>query len=324
MISDINKKIADLRTNGFVMFRQFLSPKLVEQAHDEIAAWYEKDLKDREANAIQEAHYKGISGHTILTKPSHLMIDVYGKSPILDNLVDKILTDPLTSAVLKELVGKDIDFYGYNIRLMTGTYDPAPAHEFHRDSPGEVGIGILLTDAAEGNEAATALVPGSHKYPYCPRWNTLFKNSCANYFSLSGRFKKVMNILPFNRILGRKINKKATGAFGKRGDVYYFINDTWHGRQPNLTGKKTMVMLIGGAPTDVTLHHTINPLTDEVAQALPASVRKAFCERDKSVDPNPNTIIKDMLRAREHKKGGLLFRMAKLERIWMDKMIKRA
>lgn len=321
-MSDIKKKISELSSDGFVMFRQFLSPELVKQAHDEIASWYEKDLEERSVNAIQDAHYDSVAGHTILTKPSHLMIDVYGKSPILDQLVDKILTDPLTAGVLKALVGKDIDFYGYNIRLMTGTYDPAPAHEFHRDSPGEVGIGILLTDVAEDKESATALVPGSHLYPYCPRWNTLFKNACANYHSLDKKRRNLITFLPFNRLLARKINKKATGAFGKRGDVYFFINDTWHGRQPNLTGKKSMVMLIGGAPTDMHLHHTINPLSEEVAKALPASVRKAFCDRNKEVDSNQPSIIKDLLQKRSKSKCTPLFYLARLERKWMDKIFK--
>ena len=114
------------------------------------------------------------------------MIDAYGKSPALDKIVDLILTDPTSSAVLRKMVGANVKFRGYNIRLMTGNYDPGPRpslpteltlpHDWHRDSPGEFGIGIFLSDVPAGGNGGTALMRGSHMFPYCPRWNTLLNS----------------------------------------------------------------------------------------------------------------------------------------------------
>jgi len=319
-VSSVLEKAQELEQNGFVTFQNFLPSEMAQKAHDELKAWYQKDLEERKREHVTEAHHDGCAGHTILTKPSHLMLDVYGKSPTLDKMVDKILTDPLTAAVLKKMVGSDIDFYGYNVRLMTGTYDPAPAHEFHRDSPGEMGIGILLTDVPSGNAAATAVVPGSHMYPYCSRWNTLFKNSCANYHSLTKLNKLLLHSFPFNNILARKINKIATGVSGKKGDVYFFINDTWHGRQPNLEGRETMVLLIGGSSPDMKLHHAIKMPPAELMADLPESIRKAFCDRNKPQNPSEETIIKKMLANRKKAKFLSLFYMARQERRLFDKI----
>ena len=66
---------------------------------------------------------------------------------------------------------------------VTGSYDPGPMpslpkevtlpHDWHRDSPGEFGIGIFLSDVPDGGNGGTALMRGSHLFPYCPRWQAL-------------------------------------------------------------------------------------------------------------------------------------------------------
>src|SRR5207244_2819906 len=107
------------------------------------------------------------------------LVDLYGRSPALEAMVEKILTDPVPSRVLEKSLGKHYKVRGFNARRMYGNPDPlrggpfAIPHEWHRDWKGEFGISILLSDIPERNNAGTALVPGSHVWPYCPRANTL-------------------------------------------------------------------------------------------------------------------------------------------------------
>src|SRR5438477_6291968 len=151
--------VETLRRDGFVCFRDFLPLADVERARGEIEALYARDLEERRAAAVTEPHHDGAAGHSILTKPTHLLLDLYGKSPALDRLFERILVDPVSSAVLTELTGGEIKLRGYNCTRLTGEYDPRPEHgpapnphEWHRDSFGEIGFGIFLSDFPEPNQ----------------------------------------------------------------------------------------------------------------------------------------------------------------------------
>src|ERR1051326_7055428 len=88
---DAGELAATLRADGFVFFRDFLPREDVEQARREIEELYKRDLADRAANAVTEAHHDGPAGHSVLTKPTHLLIDLYAKSPALDRLFERIV-----------------------------------------------------------------------------------------------------------------------------------------------------------------------------------------------------------------------------------------
>ena len=301
---------ATLEKNGFVTIKKIIDPLLAERAHREIEAWYARDLADRSARGTETHNHIGPAGLTVLTAPSHLMIDAYLKSPALDQIFETILTHPMSAKVIENLAGKNIKLRGYNIRRMTGAYDPAPAHEFHRDSYGEFGFSILLTDVGPGTDAATSFVRGSHLYPYCPRWNCLFP---MIYRGL-GIFLR-LNI--FNHILRRSIADRETSGYGERGDFTIFINDVWHGREPNSNGKQSMVVLIGAFPTEVPFPDKVVPPSPEILAQLPPHLRSAA-----SCQLPPNT-SKDTILYRMHRDrlpiGTMsLWRFAQVERKLAD------
>ena len=229
---DMEEKVSDLRRDGFVFFRDFFPAAQVAEAERQLTRWYEVDRKDREARRVKQEKYHGEAGTSILTATKHLLIDVYGRSPELDQMVERVLTDPLTASVLRRMGGKSLKFRGYNIRRMTGNPDPGPSfprrsalpHEWHRDSPGEMGIGILLTDIPEGGNAGTALLPGSHLFPYCPRWNTLFHSRYRATLPYSG-IPFFSRVAPFNHLLARSVLGPRREAAGKRGDLFFFFNE---------------------------------------------------------------------------------------------------
>src|SRR5260370_29481800 len=148
----LEELVSVLRRDGFVFLREFFPVAEVDKAARELTRWYEVDRKDREANRVQKDRYHGEAGTSNLTASTHLLIDAYGRSPVLDEMVERVLTDSLTSGILRRMGGRYLKFRGYNIRRMTGSYDPRPSfpkrsalpHEWHRDSPAALGIGIFL------------------------------------------------------------------------------------------------------------------------------------------------------------------------------------
>lgn len=154
---------------------------------------------------------------------------------------------------------------------MTGEIDPPPAHELHRDGPYSMNFCIMLTDVDPGENAATALVPGTHHSAIDPRWDTLFETPfrLAKNPAKSG-LAWFLRLNMFNNIFRAKSLKRLTGAFGKQGDVYFFPNgEVWHGRLPNMHGRRTMICLMGC--TTVTAENATKPasVSGELLAKLP-------------------------------------------------------
>jgi putative 2OG-Fe(II) oxygenase len=313
-----------LEEDGFVFFRDFFPEALVDRAKEEIESLYREDLAERARQEVDAPHFKAERWNSILTKPSHLMLDIYGKSPAFDAMTEHFLTHPVSAKVLQALAGENIKFRGYNVRRMTGAYDPSPVpgdpssipHEWHTDSPGEFCIAFLLTDVPGSDNSATALLPGSHTLPYCPRWNCLFSlNGTYTGSSLAIRYNL------FNKQLGKKMFRKATGAYGKRGDAYIFINDIWHGRQPNLHAQQAMISMIGAFPTDFPYPDAVPPPSDAVLASLPPNVRAA-AGQTLPANKSPNGIL-HRLSHKERKPPFLsLLHLAQLERKLAEKYLK--
>jgi putative 2OG-Fe(II) oxygenase len=277
--------VEQVRRDGVVFFRNLVDPGLADRALRELSPWFTRDIEERTRTSHDQTAYTGNAGYSTLTHSTHILTDVYGKSPALDQIMEKILTDPISASVLERMAGKNIKFRGYNVRLMTGSHDPSPTypagtaipHEWHRDSPGEMGIGLLLTDVPEGGNGGTAFTPCSHLFPYCPRWNALFSPKIPMKFMgkvyTAASWLARLNL--FSRILGRKVLKNARESTGTRGDVYFFFNDVWHGRYPNVHGRKSMIVLVGLFPTEMPFPDQVNPPPPEVLQVLPETVRRA-------------------------------------------------
>jgi putative 2OG-Fe(II) oxygenase len=315
----VTEVAAELERIGFHVFHDFLDREQVEAARQEISRWFEVDLKERKESGASKAWHSGTAGTSILTEPTHIMLDAYARSPILDRMVEKILSDPLTSGVLNELAGEHIKFRGYNVQRMTGAHDPRPSvgiaanpHEWHRDSLGEFGIALFLEDVPGPDNGATSLVPGSHYYPYCPRWNCLL----GPPYQTKNRNLGLQSFLRFNvanRLLGRSIVKKATGAYGKQGDLYFFINDVWHGREPNTHGRSGIKVMIGAFPADDRFPDKVVPPDQATLAKLPPLVRRAAGQYPAPA-PTSDTILKRLRMRQRERRPALIFRLAKLER----------
>lgn len=313
----VKTAMSDLKRDGYVVFRNFFSPETIAKAVAEIDACLQADIDERAAlNHTDEHHKKGQVGHTIQIPALHLLIDCLGMCPTFDAMFETFLTHPVTRGVMNETLGPNMKLRGYNVRKMTGAVDQGPfpgkAHsiplEWHIDSPRETCISFLLNDIDSLNDSPTALIPGSHMFPYHPLHNTLF-----SYEKYPGhRFFLKHNL--FNKLLGQRIFAKADGGTGKAGDVVIFINDTWHGRHPNLNGKQTMISLAGLFSSNDPYPDEVPVPSDEVLAKLPPQLRAVV---DQSLPPNPNHeshYICQMQRDRKPVQPLSLFHLAQVER----------
>jgi hypothetical protein len=307
--------IEALRRDGFAMLPGFFDDGAAAKAHAELEAWYARDLEERRQAGYTDPHFKGSTGHTVLTRPTHLMIDAYTKSPTLDAMFETALTDATAGAVLKALTGGRIKLRGYNVRRMTGAHNPYPAHEWHRDSLGEIGFGILLTDVEPEENGATAFIRGSTKFPYDPRAKAMLTSGYEGLAPLRW-------IAPCNHLLRNQVEKQATGGAGKRGDFYFCINDVWHGRQPNLHGRESMIVLIGAFPTEYPFPDDVRMPPEEIVRQLPPALATAVRHDQPGNDPQA-TILKEMVANRPAEERFSLFHLARLERAAADAISSR-
>lgn len=316
----IETAAAALETQGFYVFENFFNPAQVQQAREEVVAWLDADVAERASGNVTTAWHKGTAGTTILTKPTHLMLDAYAKSPTLDQMVETVLTNEWSRGVLNKLVGEHIKLRGYNVQKLTGANDPRPEigvasnpHEWHRDSLGEIGIGIFLEDVPGPGNGATSIVRGSHYFPFCPRWNSLF----GPPYIMRGGGRGLEAFLRFNifsRLLARRVLEQSTGAYGKQGDFYIFINDAWHGREPNVYGGTGIKVMIGAFACDDPFPDEVIPPPAEVLGRLPPRLRDAAAQTMPAAPVSTLGTIMKRLRERQAKPDSLLFDLARSER----------
>lgn len=290
--------ISDLERDGFVVVKDFFRSEEVGRARAEIAPL---------ANPAHQGPYE-------------YLLNIYGKSPTLDAMVERILTDPETKKLMQALAGAHIKLRGYNVRRMTGEFNPAdnlnPAMDWHRDAPGEFCLAIFIEEPMDGENAATAAIPGSHWLPYDPRWNCIF-GSPFIWLDAQGKIRYGLPVFkhlnPFSRALARRVQKAATAISGKPGDFYIFLNDLWHGRCPNIHGKKGMVVMIGGFPTDVPYPDEVSPPPAGVLAKLPPALRAAAAQVN-PVQPGQSSLSHRLVEHRRAARASGLFLLAKMER----------
>ncbi|MGC3966256.1 MAG: phytanoyl-CoA dioxygenase family protein [Pirellulales bacterium] len=252
------------------------------------------------------------------------VVDIYGYSPALEAMVERVLTDPVASAVLEKAVGKHFKIRGYNLRRMDGSLDPltdgpqAVPHVWHRDWRGEFGISILLSDVPEPNNSGTCFVPGSHLWPYCPRDNTVLSTWNVLRTNKLRLLSKLMHKLSlFTNRLARRRMTDVVESTGEAGDVFYFFNDTWHGRNPNLHGRQTTVLFLGLFPTEFPFPDDVKLPPAEVLATLPPRFRQAV-RHDQPVNQGRDSLAHWVLDNQQPVRWFDLFHLVRLERRLFD------
>jgi hypothetical protein len=307
-------ELETLDRDGYVVVNNLLDRDKVALARRRFEELFQLDLDARRQQSFHAQNITGPAGETILTGAAHFLVNVYGKNRVFDELVDQALGDPRITKLIEAWSGPGYKITGYNVRYMTGAYDPPPALELHRDGQGAMNLCVMLSDVEPGDNAATSFVPGSHRFPSCPRWDHLLsapfrlrKDPSRTGLSLFLRWNL------FNRLLKWRL-PRTTGAFGKSGAVYFMPNgEVWHGRLPNVHGKRTMICLMGVYASDA--QDVANPpaLSDEVRAKLPPRLAKALAGPFTVNDPT-GSMFEALLKTRRGASVFSLFYWARLER----------
>ena len=308
-----NELIQVLQSDGLVMLRKVFDPAEVKLAYQECEKWLEIDLAERKQKLHTAINFEGSVGKSQLNPGKHILLDFYAKSATLDRLVNRFLTDPRIQTTLETMVGKNYKLRGYNIRQMTGELDLS-AMEWHRDNRGEFTLAFMLTESFPEGDGTTCYIPGSHRYPLCPNTEALIPSPHACFNPKIG---------VFSRMLARKLVKKSKSAAGKEGDVYLFLGDLWHGRQPNVNGRKGTVLFIGLFPQEIPFPHPVEIPKDEVLDQLPAALRKIVNYDKLPKATEPPAFVSQLEASRKSARRFTLWNFAKLERKAADSISQR-
>lgn len=118
----------------------------------------------------------------------------------------------------------------------------------------------------------------------------------------------------FSNLPKRRLWHKMTGAFGRQGDVYFMANgQVWHGRLPNMHGRKTMICLMGCEQTSPDYASVPLTVPDDVISRLPPRFRKGVGGPFEINDPT-GTIVDRLVKERRPASVFSLEYWVKLER----------
>jgi len=198
---NIDEQRDQIRRFGFSKVTGFLNPYEVEILKRECAAFLNRPHrawseypKIKYSREYQQVCFSG--------KNVTVALNIIG----INGEVDKILGRVLCTSPLKELL---CNLLGLGYKLWQENVRRAEAGgkglNLHQDTPGELGIFILLTDTQD-LLGTTVFLPGSHQWPV--------------------RVKETgLNALPINFF-----RPCLTGFTGSAGDLCLFTGQTWHGR----------------------------------------------------------------------------------------------
>lgn len=149
-------------------------------------------------------------------KKGEVFQNILGVNKRIDNLLEKILTNLEIQNTLLNLLGDN-----YFLRHISARYNE-PGDKglaLHQDSIGEVSLMLLVNDQLDGSTfflPGTQLIPSNKHTAEMVSWNSLKLSWLTNYFLMLCK--------------------------GKAGTYYYFLNRTWHGRNPGVS-KKTKISI---------------------------------------------------------------------------------
>jgi hypothetical protein len=300
----------ELKKNGLVYIRNFISEQDSLQIRSDIEKHVERDLLQREKVKQIHGRFEGDVGITHNNSGKHIITDFFGRSLKLDESIGRLFDDQTASKLFEFIGGKNLKLRGYNTRRMNGPINYS-AMEWHRDNVGEFTIGIVLSEQGNSNDSATCYIPESHTYPYCPFTSAQFAMPApAPARPIWERF--------FSSMLEKKTTALAKDAVGKPGDIYIFMGDLWHGRRPNYVGNNDVVFFIGLFPSEVPFpsHANVDIPADDILAKLPLSLRRVVDFRNTPENKEKTSYFYELQKQKQTYGFLSLWNLAKLETLF--------
>jgi hypothetical protein len=295
---DYRALVDQVSKDGYCTMPGFLSKEDTLAARAELAGFLDQDLAHRKTANIQVSDHIRDGHHYSLTSHMHTMLFPAFRSHRMAMMLEKIITDQAIKKFVEAIIGENYRFRVDLVRRASGVDDSVDEfqipHEWHRDTPGEFTFGIFLDDMREEFSGGTAVIEGgTHFQPYDPIWDFMFGQKSyttkANYLANRAVWvdDKCRRFDLLNRFAKHRLMNRTVEIRGDAGDVYFFLNDSWHGRAPNKTGKQFMTIRFGGFPTDFAFKDDL-PLPAG-AENLPPELRKRYSANQ------PVNVRKDLL-----------------------------
>src|SRR6185369_6144781 len=132
--------------DGFVVLRGFFPVAQADQARTEMDGWFDLDLQERkEVGEDKQAsaewhHFESSAGQSDLSRYAHGLNNCWGKSPMLDQMIEKLITDPVLETLFRAIGGSNYLLLSLFCRRMTGERDRQnhglTGQRWHRDGKG--------------------------------------------------------------------------------------------------------------------------------------------------------------------------------------------
>ena len=310
--------------DGCFVIRNFFDRDTVIKAKQELTKILDKDEARREGLKLPAVD-SSVKYRSIYTRLMHSLWFPSMQSPTYLKLVNDMFDHSSIKSFVRGLAGDNMQLRIDLIRRSSGANDHIDEYElphmWHRDTLGEFTFGIFFDDLPEEGCGGTAAVKGTHWDARDVRWDLMIapngnltrKHHLGNR-SLLKLPKEYSDQAPLNAKLRKRCKKNMLEMTGKMGDIYFFLNDTWHGRAANTTGKRWMISRFGGFATDFQFKDDI-PLPKGMAQ-LPKPWSTHFDR-----NPVPNTDANSLLRrmAASRKRDPLTYWAAREK----DKLMKK-
>ena len=309
-MSDIGERLVnDVEQDGYFVARNYFPTARIQQVRRELDEILEQDQAARQARNIPS---RWAENGLMISALSPLMHTVYfplWKSTGLRELADALFSDPEIRHFCRRVIGEHFRLRVDLVRKSTGVNDTVNdfqlPHVWHRDTPGEFTFGIFFDDLTSPYSGGTAVVPGTHWQAYHPLWD--FALSSGSYISKTHYLDKKIQPRVIDSALDKfmfcngrmrgNIARRATEIRGKPGDIYFFLNDIWHGRAPNVHGSRNIMVRIGGFATEFEFKDDMG-MPDNL-EILPASVAVRY-NREQIANSDHSTL---MQRIAQRKRG---------------------
>ena len=155
---------------------------------------------------VKELEYLIIKSKDKYRKKGEVSQNIIGIDKKIDELLEKILTNPEVQNTLEKVLGEN-----FLLRQIFARYNEPDDQglALHQDGLGEAGLMVLINNQPDGSTVffpGSLLIPSEKHLAHKISWCSLKLMNIAKHF-----------LMP---------------AVGDAGDYYYFLHRTWHGRKP--------------------------------------------------------------------------------------------
>jgi len=292
--------------DGYFVIKNFFNREAVLEARKELKVILDKDDKRRKGLDLRPVD-KSVKYTSI---QQHLMHSIWFpsmQSPAYLKLVNDLFSHPYLKSFMENLAGDNCRMRIDLIRRSSGFNDYVDdfqiPHMWHRDTLGEFTFGMFFDDMPEKGAGGTAVIKGTHWDARDARWDLLLaeNENFSRKHHLGNRQllkmpKEYADMATLNQKLRKRCQKNKEELTGQMGDFYFFLNDVWHGRAGNTTGKRWMISRFGGFATEFPFKDDID--LPEGMDKLPEPWSTMFNTNPKA-NTNPNTLMRRLAMSRK-------------------------